>query len=215
MNAQTTGKVVFKVFPPLGKTVVRVDDTLILNSNTVELKEGIHRVEFWAGVYGYQDTSFSVLPDTMLVFKMTLNRDANPAYLDYKEQLHQYNGFRIPNHFSYGAFAGGLGLYCTTLNYRKKVEKIRQEYLSEGPNSTDLWDSKNQLDTYKKRVVLKRNVSYGLVGTAILLKVYSLLKEKQYYEKYEGKPHLDLSSPFELGALTDPGTNGLSLKISF
>jgi len=214
---QQNGKIAFKVFPPIGKTTIRVDDKLIIDTLKVPeltFDTGQHRIELWAEYYTLKDTFFQVLPDTTTLFSFRLKTDDD--YVDYRNRLKKYQGqqlfYKIPNYVAIGVLLGGISLYTTTLNYKDEIDRRERMYRKLGPDILPFAFFESQLDDYKQEIIDRRNFSYAVMGSSVLIKLFAIWKKRHYKKKYPEKPTYDKSNPFTFDVSHQNGINTIELK---
>ncbi len=220
VGAQKQGKVRFYTSPPIGKTIIKIGDSLIIKDQSqriVQLDEGVHRVQFWASDYNYTDTIVTIIADSTIKYKKLLY--FSEAFKTQRAALNRYSRarlvYRLPDYGAIAFAATGIGIYGLTLNYKSRYNKLDEQY-QKSVSQSEILQLNKDLDDLKSQTIKRRNISYALFGTAALLKTYGYFMRKKFKRKYPNRPqYRPPTPPFDLGFKDIDGVNNLALTIKF
>ncbi len=217
LMAQSTGNIVFKVFPPIGTSKVMIGDSTKIDASKIQdFPEGTYRIQIWALYYEYLDTTINIIPDSTILFSAKLNK--SPEVFTYQKELSSYQKKvflkqKLPNYLFYSSLIASAGLFATTIN-NGKANRLKERYDFLGPDPFLIETAKEEFNDQIQTVKRNRVISYLLLGTAISMKILSIRNKKEKNIDYF-EPTYQSKKPDFISYDINWGMNGITLNLNF
>ncbi len=217
-----TGQVKFNLFPIIGKSYVKINDSLY-NQLKVQLPVGDYDITIWAPNYLQKDTSISIYKDSLVYMRTILS--PTPEYIAYKNELKNYKKkVTIPKIISYGTSSaltiGTVGYYLHARQQWDIALEAHNQY--ERSLSDEVLANRKAYEEKRDKYTQSRKTTFVLGGASIVSwgVTYFLVKKLNKRAKpinHPAPPVFEITSiPIHQNNHLPLGSDvGLTLKYNF
>lgn len=167
--AQQAGELQFQVFPPLGRSVAKVGETVLQRPSPLRLPPGTYDVTLWARDYAPKEFTVTVFADSVTTVKERL--ELCPELLDFRTDLQEHNRKMIVHKFVpyagtalFGITAGLL--YRQTKDRHDRALETGRE-LQQANNHAELAEAKRVFHLRKEKADRSERAFYVLSGLTV------------------------------------------------